>query len=183
MSVGTYFAPLVPSLSDLGEEVLEDINQVVLSVRDGVESVCAVTPSLETLAAIIGEVPVEIQEATTSRYGVDLESIGSDKVRLYVDSPELPEILIGYYFSSDNAVVQKKIYKRPTVESTDILVDRFDAEGTLISYNEPESPCKRRHWQGRGDLADRADRSPYLVAYLKKGAAPQSYISVLEVPT
>lgn len=179
MSLGSYFSHTDPSLSNLGSEVLEDITGVVFSCRDGVDTVCAVTSSISTLSSIMGDVPSVIQEAVTGRYFVDLASLGSNKVRLYVDSDRANEMIVGYYFSSDNEMLIEKRYKKPSEDSPLLCpVDRYDASGRLISANEPEAVSDRSCWTGSASWADAADSSPYIVRYTHKLSKPQSYIFV-----
>ena len=79
MSLGVYFSSYHPSLTALSPSVLDNVKQVILSYRDGVESVCVIVPTLDTLTEIVGTVPSEVQEAVTLRYFVDLSSVGTDK--------------------------------------------------------------------------------------------------------
>ena len=179
MSLGTYFSSIDLSLSNLSDSILEDIHQVVLSHRDGVDSICVFTPNLGTLESLLPNgVPSEVYKATTARYAVDLLSIGTDQLRLYVDSPASDETLIGYYFTSDNRMSQKKNYKRNPSNIKSLLIDRYDNVGTLISSNEPENESDSSCWQGNPAWAAMAEASPYRVRYLFKGSKPQSYIFV-----
>ena len=179
MSLGTYFSHTDTSLSNLSSEVLCDITGIVFSCRDGISTICAVTPSISTLSRIMGDVPSVIQEAVTGRYFVDLASLGSDRVRLYVDSEKPDEMIVGYYFSSNNEMLIEKRYKKPS-EASPLLcpVDRYDNSGRLISANEPEAVSDRSCWTGSAAWADAADGSPYTVRYTHKLSKPQSYIFV-----
>lgn len=178
MSIGTYFSSCDPSLSALSADVLNDIEGLLFSYRDGVESVCVVTEKLSTLASIIGVVPTEIKNASTRRYFVDLSSVGTDKLRLYIDSNDAKNVLIGYYFGSDNKMEIKKVYKRVSGDIFTIHIDRYNDQGILISSNEPELQSDRTSWLGSATWADLADNSPYYTRYLAKSNKPQSYIYV-----
>lgn len=179
MSLGTYFSHIDTSLSNLSSKVLDDITGIVFSCRNGIDTVCVVTPSISTLSDIMGDVPLVIQKAVTGRYFVDLASLGSDRVRLYVDSEKPNEMIVGYYFSPDNEMLIEKRYKKPS-EASPLLcpVDRYDPSGRLISANEPEVVSDRSSWTGSSTWADAADGSPYTVRYTHKLSKPQSYIFV-----
>ena len=178
MSIGKYFADCHPTLSDLKPSVLDEISQIILSYRDGVSSVCVIFRSLNALSQIIADIPVEIQEASTLRYFVDLSSVGTDKVRFYVDSPSKEESIIGFYFDKNNKMIEKKHYKKDIKDKNLLFIDRYNADGALISADEPEKQSDRTCWQGLTEWADLADASPYDVIYLHKVNKIQSYIFV-----
>ena len=178
MSVGTYFASFNTSLSQLGKALLEDITEVVFCCRDGVETVCAVTPNLSTLTSIVGVVPSEVSSAFTGRYFIDLDSIGTSTVRFYVDGNGAGEVLINYNYNSHNTLMQKKIYKEGS-DKFNVLIDRYDGSGLLVSANEPESQTDRASWTGSASTADAVEGSSYKARWLSKGRKPQSYIYVI----
>ena len=59
-------------------------------------------------------VPSHVSEATTRRYFVDLESIGTDNLRLYIDGlyPLLNRNSISFKYDANLNLIEKKIYKR-----------------------------------------------------------------------
>lgn len=178
MSVGTYFSSSNTSLAQLSTAILEDINEVIFCCRDGVETVCAVTPSLSTLASIVGTVPSEVQSANTGRYFIDLDSVGTSAVRFYVDAESAGEQIINYNYDASNVLTQKKIYKEGS-DKFSIRIDRYDGSGTLVSANEPEYQTDRTSWTGSATIADAVESSPYRARWLSKGNTPQSYIYVM----
>ena len=178
MTIGEYFAACHPTLKNLSIDVLRDITQIILSYRDGVSSVCVVVNSPDSLERIIKTVPDEIRNATTRRYGVDLSSVGTDKLRLYIDSNVKGETIIGYYYDKNNNVIEKKHYKKDPNNTKAILVDRYDAAGAIISSDEPEYQSDRSCWKGSVEWADMVAASPYEVRYMHKGNKPQSYIYI-----
>jgi len=162
----------------LSANVLGSIKQIILSYRDGVESVCIIVPTLDILTEIIGSIPSEVQEADTLRYFVDLSSVGTDKLRLYIDSPDKEVSIIGFYFDINKALVEKKLYKKDPEDIKTLYVDRYNASGVLISADEPEYQSDRSSWLGSVEWADLAEASLYEVRYLHKANKPQSYIYV-----
>jgi hypothetical protein len=179
MSLGMYFSSCHPTLMALSPSVLGSIKQVILSYRDSVESVCVVVPTLDMLADIVGSIPAEVQESTTLRYFVDLSSVGTNKLRLYVDSPDKEVSIIGFYFDSNNALLEKKLYKKDPEDTKALFVDRYNASGVLISADEPEYQSDRSSWLGSAEWADLSEASSYEVRYLHKANKQQSYIYVL----
>jgi hypothetical protein len=124
------------STAALPLDVLEDIGEVIYTMRDGMFSVCVVMSKLETLVKLIGTVPDLIRDAVTKRYFVDLQSIGTDTIRLYTDATEPGVVIYGYYFDPSLKMLQKKNYKK--VKPGELAVDRYDSNGVLISLGEPE---------------------------------------------
>ena len=183
MSVGTTLSHLHKSTSALSADVLEDIGEVIYTVRDGVFSVCVVVSKLETLAKLIGPVPDLIKDATTARYFVDLQSIGTDTLRLYTDAPEADVVLYGYYFYPPHEMLQKKVYKK--VAPGKLAIDRYNGNGVLISAAEPESQGEPSCWLGDKDFAARVEQEAsahgYAVRYTYKEGKPQSYLRVMRM--
>jgi hypothetical protein len=183
MSVGTTLAHLHKSTAALPADVLEDIGEVIYTMRSGVFSVCVVVSKLETLAKLIGTVPDLINAATTKRYFVDLQSIGTDTLRLYTDAPEPDVVIYGYYFYPPHEMLQKKVYKK--VGRGQLAVDRYNGNGILISAAEPERQGDSSCWLGDKDFAARVEQEAsahgYMVLYTHKEEKPQSYLRVMRI--
>ena len=183
MSVGTTLSHLHKSTSVLPADVLEDTTEFIYTIRDGVFSVCVVVSSLETLAKLIGPVPDLIKDAKTKRYFVDLQSIGTDTLRLYTDAPEEDVVLYGYYFYPPHEMLQKKVYKK--VGHGKLAIDRYNGNGVLISAAEPESQGDPSCWLGDKDFAARVEQEAsthgYMVLYTHKEEKPQSYLRVMRI--
>ena len=177
-SIGNLFAHLHPSTSGLSSDVLNKTTEFIYCFRDGVESVCLVTEDKETLKSLIGDLPTEIYD--TNRYAVDLSTIGTNKVRLYLNSKSNDEYIIGYYFSNSNAVLQKKLYKKDNTVNS--LIDRYESNGDLISENEAEVSGVKSDWGGDSSLADSlenvASQNNVSIFYSKRNGKNQNYISV-----
>ena len=103
------FEPFFQSLRDLPFYATLAATELIISERDGDLSVCYVNEAFVHLyQSLVGNVPQSIREADTERYFVDLESIGTNKVRLYTDGDsERDEALHGYYVN-DGRIEQKK---------------------------------------------------------------------------
>lgn len=172
------FEPFFQSLRDLPFYATLAATELVITKRDDVLSVCYVTDDLFAFIKLVGDVPQSIREADTTRYGVDLESIGSDRVRLYTDGEGgRNEALHGYYVNNGR-IEQMKRYKRN--DEGGLLIDRYNANNQKISGDEPEVGGDRDIWTGPPEIADAAEAmgGNFSVVYLKKSNAPQSYIRV-----
>jgi hypothetical protein len=183
MSVGTTLSHLHESTAALPSAVLEDIGEVIYTIRDGALSVCVVASTLETLAKIIGKVPDLIKSAVTKRYAVDLQSIGTDILRLYIDGSEPGVVIHGYYFDSSLKMLQKKNYKK--VKPGELAVDRYNSDGVLISPDEPEKQGDSSCWLGDKDFATQVEHEASVhghnVWYTYKQEKPQSYLRVVRI--
>lgn len=183
-SVGNFFGHLHPSTKGLSSDVLDKTTELVFSFRDGVESVCWITNDKDVFKSVAGEVPDIVYNADTDRYAVDLDSIGTSQVRMYVGSDNG---IIGYYISSSGEINQKKIYSSGNGYDP-ILIDRYDSEGTLISTGEKEVIADKGEWFGNKSLVDDINEiclkalydhdKTFGVTYTKKEEKNQSYIRV-----
>lgn len=171
------------STAELPLDVLGDIREVIYTIRDGMFSVCVVMSKLETLANLIGTVPDLVRDAITERYFVDLQSIGTDTLRLYTDAVEPGVVIYGYYFDTSLKMIQKKNYKK--VKPGELAVDRYDSDGVLTSHSEPEKQGDSSCWLGDKDFAaqveQEASANGYVVRYTYKQEKPQSYLRVMRM--
>ena len=178
-NVAHKLAHLDSSTQSLSDDVLDQIKEFVYCSRNGIDTVCLVTEDLATFKSVVPKVSKEISEATTNRYAVDLGTIGSGNVKIYIDSPNDGEVLLGFLCDNRGKILQRKKYKRT---DTGILLDRFDADGSEISLNEEEIICDRSGWGGNanllGKIEDIAAANELTVGFLKRTNSNQSYIRV-----
>jgi len=165
------------ALSHLSFTLYPYVQELVFSYRDSNLSVCVVFNDVAALQDVIGNVPSEIRSATTNRYGVDLESIGTSKLRLYCDGQTDGEMLRSYAYNGSKALMESKIYKRST-GTYPILIDRFNSTGEKISFDEPEESGDSSFWTGSSKIIDTA--SDHDVIYLKKVRTDQCYMRVMK---
>lgn len=181
MNIIKPFTKYSSALTNMNFLIQPYIEELVISYRSGAITMCVITDDLDVFRNVVGDPPAEIANAVTRRYAVDLESIGTDQQRMYVDSPESAEAGIGYYFNAQGVATQKKIYKK--LEPGRLGIDRYDMDGNLLSAEEPEVACTREDWGGSDAIADdaeaiRADVSN--VVYMKKENVDQSYIRIVK---
>jgi hypothetical protein len=169
------------ALDQLPDHCLSATSELIWSYRVGVVSLCWVTEDLAAFTEVLGgTVPEVITLSGSNRYFVDLESLGSDKIRLYINSPNDGEVLLGYYFSSlehDAAPYEYKVYS--SVSKTEASVSRYTGSGDLISESEGEVQTNvPADWGGPKELLDLCKEQPGTVRILKKTAKDQSYLRV-----
>lgn len=171
------FAKHSEALNEMSFTLWPFITEIVFSYRDSQLSVCVVFKDIGALQDVIGNVPSELQSAVTNRYGVDLESIGTSKLRLYCDGQTDDEMLRGYSYNGSKQLIESKIYKRSTGQYP-ILIDRYNASGEKISSDEPEESGDSSFWKGPSEIIDTA--SGHDVIYLRKVNANQSYMRIMK---
>lgn len=171
------FEPFFESLRNLPFWAQLAATELIITERSDILSVCYVTDDLFTFIKLVGDVPQSIREADTVRYGVDLESIGTNKVRLYTNGDSARNEALHGYYVDNGAIYETKRYKR---SDNGLLIDRYDANGALISSDEPETSGDRSLWTGPSSIADAAEGigGNWSVVYMEKTNAPQSYIRV-----
>ena len=171
------FEPFFQSLRDLPFYARLAATELIISDRDGDLSVCYVTESLFDFIKLVGDVPEHIRNAPTERYFVDLESIGTDRVRMYIESDSDNEELLGYYVNN-NRIYESKRYKRNP--DGGLLIDRYNQANAKISSDEGEISGDRSLWTGPAAIADAAENmgGSWSVVYLAKTDKPQSYIRI-----
>lgn len=166
------------ALDELEDHQLAKTSELIWSCRNGELSVCWVTEDLDTFIAVLGgSAPEVITNSQSSRYFVDLESLNDDVVRLYIDSPEDDEVLIGYYFadlSPSAAPTQYKLYKRLT--KTSLSVERYTPGGYLMSTEGELQTDVKADWTGPTGILDICEAHPGSVRILKKTTKDQSYL-------
>ena len=149
---------------------------LIWSNRLGVNSVAVITKERDILLSITGGIGSEIP--TGHLYATDLESLGSDKIRVYVDPREQHDeeiILLGYYLDQAGVIYEYKEYRKI---DTGIFIDRFDVSGTLIAKDEPEYPTTEVEWRGPSQVLAAAKESGLYFNFFKKGAKDQSYLNI-----
>lgn len=184
------FSFLSPALSNLSSDLKKQIVEVIYCWRKGVESVNVVTESLDCLSALLnGDVPTEMSEgkmyAHYPRYAVDLESIGTDKLRLLRDDASRDDISgVGFKFDSNMNLIEREDYWRDkTGDQPGVLVDRYDASNNLIYSKVPRSVgVTKSDFLGSSELADKveqiANEKNYMVIFANKVDGSQSYIKI-----
>ena len=184
------FSFLSPALSNLSSDLKKQIVEVIYCWRKGVESVNVVTESLDCLSALLNDdVPTEMSEGTVyshyPRYAVDLESIGTDKLRLHRDDATRDEIsAVGFKFDSNMNLIEREDYWRDkTGDEPRVLVDRYDASNNLIYSKVPRSVgVTKSDFLGSSELADKveqiASEKNYMVIFANKVDGSQSYIKI-----
>lgn len=178
-NVGQKLAHLHASTTNLNSNILDNVSEFVYCSRNNVDTVCLVTNQLDTLKNLVSNIPSEVTNATTNRYAVDLGSINSDDVKLYIDGVLENQVLLGFQCLNNGEITQRKIYKRT---NSGILLDKFKADKTIISENEVENICGKDGWTGSQQLLQNIlaleTAENLTIGFLKRESSNQSYIRV-----
>ena len=167
------------ALDQLSDYCRSATSELVWSYRAGEVTLCWVTDDLAAFTEVLGgTVPEVLTLSGSSRYAVDLESLGSDKVRLYINSPNDGEVGLGYYFSSlehDAEPYEYKVYS--SVSKTGVSISRYTGSGDLISEGDGEVQTNvPADWGGPKELLDLCKEQSGSVRILKKVGKDQSYL-------
>ena len=171
------FAKYSNCLNTMSFTLYPSVKELIFCQRQDNLSVCVVFDNIGSLKDIIGNVPHELQSANTERYFVDLESVGTNKLRLYCDGQTDNEMLRSYSYNESKQLIENKIYKRSTGQYP-ILIDRYNPDGIIISSDEPEYSGSRELWTGPSDLIDTAEGHD--VIYLRKQNTDQCYMRIMK---
>tara|TARA_X000001036_G_C20572610_1_gene763301 strand:- start:172 stop:834 length:663 start_codon:yes stop_codon:yes gene_type:complete len=199
-AVAEDFSFLSPALNNLSSDIKSQLTEVVYCWRDGVESVSVVTESLDCLSAILnGNVPTEILEAkmypTTvqasqayqylPRYGVDLDSIGTDSLRLATGDEGRQDVsAVAFKYNSSGNLIEREDYWRDnTGDQLGMLIDRYDANDNLIISKELDSVVvEKSEFLGSSELADKvkqiANEKGYITIFSNKVKSKESHIRI-----
>jgi hypothetical protein len=154
--------------------------EIVFCYRLGSLSATAVFGDVEALRDVAGQVPAEIEEAVTLRYGVDLESLSQgQRARFYVDGDEPETVLLGFTYSAVGQLEEWKRYRRDPDCKQRLLIDRFDAWNEAKSIGEVERAGRPDLWNGPRDLPEKAKQAGFQVIFLAKDANDQCYLRIL----
>ena len=166
-------------LSLLSDEVFSNLHSLAFSNRGGKLSVSAITRDRQTFKKMCSKIslPKHFLLGDFIKWGVHLESIGTDMIRIYRVPPKSNNIRIeGFYIDKNGKVLQRKLYK---LRSTDELaIDRYDAAGKLISSNEIEKSCLESDWPGPQELVDEVKLNGYEHNFMKKMSKNQVYLII-----
>lgn len=170
-------AALYPSFNKIPQEHVGSIKEIVFSCRDGVNSICVVFNNANALSAVAPNIPSSILEYVSHRYAVDLESLGTDRERYYVDLIDHPTISIKGWFCNNGEIYQEKNYRRAS--SGGVEVDRYNVSGELISEAEPEIEATESDWSGHPEVISIVSKdygSTVGHIFLKKVLTNQTYV-------
>lgn len=169
------FAGFYPALDSLSEQHKQSISGLIFSHRQGEDTVAVIVKDRNAFDSIALGYTSGI-DSNAKKYIVDLESLGTDKVRLYADYNERGIELVGFYVNATGEVYEKKIYNN--VSQTELSIDRYDIHGNLISSQEPEYVTEEENWAGPKELVSLAQGANLTYWFLRKGLKDQNYMVV-----
>jgi len=171
------FAGHSAALDALTDDQKEGIYSIIWSYRTGEASAAVYTYDRDILLSITGGIGSDMPQG--SLYAVDLESIGTDKIRIYVDPREDHtdnNVGIGYYYTPSGEVTEYKEYFK-NYQTAMLTIKRYKADGTPIS-TETEVPATASHWKGSQALLQIAKDNEIPTVFWRKSSKDQCYMVV-----
>ena len=169
------FAGKNAHLDALSDAIKEKLYGIIFSYRLGVETVAITFSDRSILEELAGAYTKNIPQG--SMYYLDLDSIGTDKVRIWVDKRDEDICLYSYYVDQGGSVYEKKEYRFED-GTNNLLIDRFDAQGILLSADEPEAVAESTDWKGDPSIIPIIEEHNLRVRYMKKLLKDQNYVYV-----
>lgn len=165
------------ALDALTDDQKEGIHSIIWSYRDSVASAAVYTYDRDILLSITGGIGSDMPQG--SLYAVDLESLVTDKIRIYVDPREDHTDNMtgfGYYYTPSGEVTEYKQYFKD-YKTAVLTIKRYKADGTPIS-SETEVPATASHWKGSKALHDIAKDNGIPTVFWRKSSKDQCYMVV-----
>ena len=172
------FAGFSKELDNLSASIKDQIDSLIFTMREDIFSVNVIFRSKEPLEQILGfSLPHDLIKETSDRFFIDLESVNTNKIRVYVDNKEKNICGYGYYLNPLGEVLITKIYKKHS-DKNRVMVDRYSHVGNIISRDEPEISCDKTKWTGPAKLVDIAAANNYFYHFMMKEDKNQVYLIV-----
>lgn len=165
---------------NLSQSIKENLSTIIFCYREPDLSLTVVTKAKNVFVEMCKDfiVPSIILSEDAVKWGVDLESIDSEKIRIYIEFPKNKEISIyGFYISKDGKILEKKVYSK-YMDNNQLIIDRYDSMGNVISKGEIEVECEESDWTGPSDLVKIAKDNNYKHAFIKKISKNQTYLVI-----
>lgn len=168
------FIQFSPELRKLPSALRREIHELVFCQRQDTLSVVIGLYDFNAFAKIAKKVPDEVNR-DSKRFGIDLSSIYSDKLRLYWADREDPTVgLYGAYVSFANEITEKKTYRR--VEGG-LSIERV-INGIPSEEAEGEVECSINDWTGPIEIVEHARLLNINTMCLKKTHTNQTYLRI-----
>lgn len=165
-------------LRHLPNAVKQNVIELIFSYRNGVESICLFVTSVDVLSLLVKNLPDDFIQKKYYRYAVDLESIGTDKIRVYRDDDNCS--LVGHYIDCYGNILETKHYVLDR-EVHELTIYRYDSNKNLISSDEKEIVTAEDSWKGSPLAILLAKQYNLHTIYLKKVNKDQCYIRVRDI--
>jgi hypothetical protein len=170
------------NLDKLDRATKDAIIELGFSFRDSIESVSVVFKSFDAFSNLVGVVPEKIiqdyRTGKANKFYVDLESLKTNKIRIYTNYKEAGVQLIGYYVDANGYIYETKIYN--DTGPTSVVIKRYDSNMNLIDDQETEDITELSEWSGNKEIINIALRNSLNVICIKKETKNQNYLLVRE---
>ena len=173
------FYEIDENLQNLDEQIKDSIIELGFSIRESGESICLVLNSFDAFSMLVGKVPEKITndylEQKSTKFYIELDSLNTDKVRMYTNMRNMSIELMGYYVN-DGIIYETKVY-----EYTDDItsnIKRYDSNLNLIDDSEFDTVVNLDEWTGSQRIIDIAIENNYSIKCIKKNIKNQVYLLV-----
>jgi hypothetical protein len=166
-------------LNRLDNSLVSNLCSLIFSQRENDLSVCTVTRDKDVYRQICGNtvLPRNFLDGNYIKWGIDLESIGANKVRIYRVPPKSSKTRIeGFYVDSNGNVIERKVYNSKS--SRELIIDRYDARNNIISSGELEVETIEDNWTGPREIVKDVKTGRYEFNFMRKVAKNQTYLIV-----
>lgn len=174
-----HFYEINDSLIGLSDQVKNSVIELGFSIRESGESICLVLNSFDAFSTLVENVPEKIHndylEKKSTKFYVELESLNTDKVRLYTNYLGGGIDLMGYY-SNDGVIYETKVYR--FVDRNTSNIERYDSDLNLIDNREFDNLVDLDEWTGSRKIIDISIENNYSVSCIKKTPKNQVYLLV-----
>jgi hypothetical protein len=166
-------------LDRLDNSIVSNLCTIAFSKRENDLSVGVGTRDKDVFKQICGNVvlPSNFLDGNHIKWGIDLESIGINKVRIYRIPPRSSKIRIeGFYVDNDGNVIERKVYSSKSLK--ELVIDRYDAGNNIISSGELEVETTEDNWTGPKEIVKDVKAGRYEFNFMRKVAKNQTYLVV-----
>jgi len=171
-------------LASLSEDIIEKICLMHLCYRDGTISMVPIFKDYKVFLKACENRTFEGIEEGEELYLVDLESLNSDIVRIYILPKDIQTDLTGYYFDRQGKKIIEKKYVTEFDDrggATGGKVYKYNPDGELIGQDGEEFGSKDL-WSGPSEILNTIERSEKIYAsYLRKTNKNQSYAKLMRL--
>jgi|694.fasta_scaffold00622_65 hypothetical protein len=174
-----HFYEINESLIGLSDQVKNSVIELGFSIRETGESVALVLNSFDAFSMLIGNVPEKIRndylDGKSTKFYVELESLNTDKVRIYTNYIGEGIELMGYY-AENGVIYETKVYR--FTDLTTSSIERYDSNMNLIDNSDFDTVVDLDQWTGSRRIIDISIENNYRVTCIKKTPKNQVYLLV-----
>jgi hypothetical protein len=167
-------------LDSLSDENKSRIEELIFFYENNNFSVITVFNTVDPVENLINfSLPDKIIPPHSDGFGLDLSTIKTDMIKVYIYWPNNEGIAVClYYLNRNGDVYQKEVYKDNG--DVGVLIDRYDGDGNIISENEAIIACTIESWKGPDptEIIDSAQSHGYTSIFMRKLDKDHYYLRI-----